>query len=468
MLCAAIAAWDDERARVEGFVAERFTKVMYSHVSSDYPVVRAEMDEIAGLHNAVAPRNVEDIVTALDSLAIKLRDESLRAPLGETELPVVLTELAKSPDIQVIRQVARVTANLVVDSEPSISALRQPLHIRTLFAWARRWTESLDTSDEAASIAQWIWTVLSSVVEGDVEPAHFDTLLLALNDLSELAVVQSASTIIEGQKPLARTEELLDFVHYSEVDAADDPDGVLGRSKACILRALVEQSSKMPLSGAYFARMRQWLQLPYASALAILPIVLPAITALLDPSSPATTQHAVIGLVKNLSIPSDNKVLLGEAAVIEKLFDMGVFSTDKDLLGSVQGGAAGIIKNLCRNNAANALRFTARPLQPILDLIERTDDPALRFECTRALVSVVKSLASAQSSLEPMVPTAAPIAIMFTAATEYPILQSEAVIALALLATYNPSTTLRAQAEGDRREVRENARTLVDLLEPDA
>ncbi|OCF43662.1 hypothetical protein I317_02412 [Kwoniella heveanensis CBS 569] len=235
-----------------------------------------------------------------------------------------------------------------------------------------------------------------------------------------------------------------------------------------------------------------------ASATILLPTILPDILPLLVPSAPGTTQHSLIGLLKNLSIPTPNKVLLGDAGVIERLYNMRVFGEERDLLGSVQGGAAGILKNLCKGNVVNTLRLlslsldnedevsspnqdqnedndqdqdedqkqqqtpqtrTKGSLEPILALIKRTDDPALRFECTRIFVNIIKSLAAPvpatptqQPKLSPQpapasIPssrlshTIQPMVHMLRDAGEYPVLQQEAVIALTLLATFWPDTS---------------------------
>lgn len=77
--------------------------------------------------------------------------------------------------------------------------------------------------------------------------------------------------------------------------------------------------------------------------------LLPRIKYLLKPDVPATTQHAVVGLLRNLSIPDQNKSVLYEGGVIDDLMQMGVWSENRDMLGSVQGGVVGIFKNLCRN-----------------------------------------------------------------------------------------------------------------------
>ncbi|WVQ94852.1 hypothetical protein IAU59_001935 [Kwoniella sp. CBS 9459] len=324
-----------------------------------------------------------------------------------------------------------------------------------------------------------------------------------------------------------------------EEDEEENYSKSLGASKAAIVRALVSQSSDIPPQSSYWIRMREWLEVDEeradllncallslgnsirddASAISLLPAILPTILRFMDPSTKGTTQHSLIGLVKNLSVPAPNKVLLGEEGVIEKLVAMRVFDEERDLLGSVQGGAAGILKNLCKGNVSNAQRLlslslpSTRPTQeaggettphqhqsldPILALMKRTDDPAIRFECTRIFVNIIKSLAAAPAtdpdpdpvqdphecqvsmadSAHQLDRTVQPLVDMLRDAGEYPVLQQEAVIALALLATFSPDSKpiiiealephlqiLQNMTQNERREIRENASTLLRQIQ---
>lgn len=78
-------------------------------------------------------------------------------------------------------------------------------------------------------------------------------------------------------------------------------------------------------------------------------MLLPRLTALLDPSTPAIVQHALVGLLRNLAIPGPNKRKLGNAGVLPRLLAMGPWAAERDMLGSVQGGAVGIVKQLVRD-----------------------------------------------------------------------------------------------------------------------
>jgi hypothetical protein len=86
--------------------------------------------------------------------------------------------------------------------------------------------------------------------------------------------------------------------------------------------------------------------------------LLPVIMPLLSPNTKVTTQHALVGLLKNLAHPSENKVILGDAGVIGRLLEMEVFSDKRDVVGTVQGGSAGLIKLLCLDNGKLACKFS--------------------------------------------------------------------------------------------------------------
>ena len=83
--------------------------------------------------------------------------------------------------------------------------------------------------------------------------------------------------------------------------------------------------------------------------------LLPVIMPLLSPDTKITTQHALVGLLKNLAHPPENKVILGDAGVIGRLLEMEVFSDKRDVVGTVQGSSAGLIKLLCLDNGKSTI-----------------------------------------------------------------------------------------------------------------
>ncbi|KAK0531501.1 hypothetical protein OC842_003596 [Tilletia horrida] len=188
--------------------------------------------------------------------------------------------------------------------------------------------------------------------------------------------------------------------------------------------------------------------------------------------------HSVLSLLKNLSIPAQNKPLIGELGVISRVANAGFLRT-KDNIQQVQFAAVGLLKHLCRGEIACAIEVVlgrdpaAEPPTPALDallaLIAQTEDVPVRMEGTRVLVYVVKALwassaskpisATAAAAVSPELVTRAravlastsasaqavrnALARMIRSAGKYPVLVNEGVVALTLLASENA-----ASAEG--------------------
>ncbi|WOO81873.1 uncharacterized protein LOC62_04G005388 [Vanrija pseudolonga] len=288
------------------------------------------------------------------------------------------------------------------------------------------------------------------------------------------------------------SEGLFDFVQNAEVapwlktkvsaEEAEETEKALGTAKGSVAKAIVhllsEAGDKIP--DWVWARIRLWLSkndredlvsvalLAYgnrarsdAASEALLKeeFILPSLVALLVPSTPVRTQHSLVGLLRNLSIPAKNKKILGDAGVIEGVLNLNPWVEQRDIVGSVQGGAIGVIKNLVRE-APNAVRFFAAPngLDPLLALLKRTDDPAIALEGDRVLAASTRSLSdsSALAGADKAVTAAVePARAKLTSpeivgalnrflisGAKYPVLLNEAVVALALQA-----------AIGDKAEV---------------
>lgn len=80
--------------------------------------------------------------------------------------------------------------------------------------------------------------------------------------------------------------------------------------------------------------------------------ILSSLVSILAPKTKVTTQHAVISLLRNLAIPPANKTALGKAGVIDRIVDMGVFGETRDMVETVQGGSAVVLKLVCQVNGA--------------------------------------------------------------------------------------------------------------------
>ena len=76
--------------------------------------------------------------------------------------------------------------------------------------------------------------------------------------------------------------------------------------------------------------------------------LIPSVTPLLVSETADTVQHGLLGFLRNLSVLEANRPALFEAGVIDRLVEMGVWTSERDRMGSVQGGAIVILKNLCR------------------------------------------------------------------------------------------------------------------------
>ncbi|XAO27425.1 hypothetical protein I312_106279 [Cryptococcus bacillisporus CA1280] len=294
-----------------------------------------------------------------------------------------------------------------------------------------------------------------------------------------------------------------------------DAKKVLGEAKACLINGVVAFSSGLTLGTlplGFWTRMRSWLDndvsdrrdlvecalLVYGNnitgdTVAIEYLVgettlLPRIKYLLKPDVPATTQHAVVGLLRNLSIPDQNKSVLYEGGVVDDLMQMGVWSENRDMLGSVQGGVVGIFKNLCRNQPDIASSLMTSYKDDLISLCERTNDQAIKFEGTRVFVNVARNLPKGMNSQgvnalcdERIVKL---LVEMLSNASQYPVLENEAVLGLAFLSIFSPANALvikelTAEREGGTgkirleqmvanndllKEGRENAEALLSLM----
>ncbi|RSH91390.1 hypothetical protein EHS25_009689 [Saitozyma podzolica] len=300
------------------------------------------------------------------------------------------------------------------------------------------------------------------------------------SNLSVFMLAQQNESAEESKTPLDRVTDFIESAAVAPGEAVGDDgdDGdesgddevakTLGAAKRSLVGATVELSCVVPNEGPFWETMRRWLSLSDRDDLqttallcfgnramgdgqaeALLPTLMDTILGLLEPTTPMLKQHAVVGLLKNLSIPTTNKAALGQAGVIAKLASMSVWSPERDLVGSVQGGSVGVVKNLCRDNVDNAVRLLEAKdaVGQILDLITRTEDPAIRFEATRVFVNALRSLANTRGAKQDAIhslstqPIVNALCNMLAQSRQYPLLTNEAVISLALLATFGPPDT---------------------------
>ncbi|CAK9787038.1 hypothetical protein CC85DRAFT_303950 [Cutaneotrichosporon oleaginosum] len=428
-------------------------------------------------------------------------------------------------EVKTLQAIAASLLNLVTDGHAAaVAALSDEATLERIIRAANtlytpgEWDGSL-----RGTVASWLWNVVQHVVPA--EPTYTLTLSLikaflpplrgvmpraAPRDLedaddafaTDIAILTHATKVLErfnGKDKLEYTAllgardaitTLLGFMEEAAIplwleEVEEDTTKALGVAKADVSRTLVNALSEGgDVPPWLLERLGSWLERPTrpdlvsvallaygnvargdASATSILednPALLPRLTALLDPSTPVIVQHALVGLLRNLAIPQPNKRKLGDAGVLPRLLAMEPWAAERDMLGSVQGGAVGIVKQLVRNET-NATQFLSLPLDPLHALITRTNDPAIALEATRVWVNCIRALGQSSSGgwttlTDGRVLDA--LTSMLSQGARHPILLNEAVLALALLAGHGGT---EGPGDGNREGVRaEIARRLLD------
>nr|ODO04172.1 hypothetical protein L204_00527 [Cryptococcus depauperatus CBS 7855] len=226
--------------------------------------------------------------------------------------------------------------------------------------------------------------------------------------------------------------------------------------------AISNELSSCPNAERFWARMRRWLYnnevwerkdllecalLSFgnsvidgksAERLLLEDAFLSRLKRLFKLDTPDSTQHALVGVLKNLSIPERNKKILFQSGILDEMIAIGIWSHKKDLLQSVQGGAVVIFKHLCKNQPEISFQLLSKYKDDLLIFLERTDDPAIKYEGTRIFVNSVKNIPKDASPSERELfkdgRIAALMVDMFVNACQYPLLRHEAILGLALLA----------------------------------
>ncbi|KAG8685686.1 hypothetical protein FRC08_012969 [Ceratobasidium sp. 394] len=204
--------------------------------------------------------------------------------------------------------------------------------------------------------------------------------------------------------------------------------------------------------------------------------VVPDLVPFITPATDMKVKHGVLGLLKHLAQPTPNKIVLGDAGVLEALATSNVWDSESDRAEAVQASGIGIAKHLCLNNVSNTVRLVLppptassaispiSPLSPQLDedddaisgmdhvinLSQRSDTVALKSEAARVLANAVKSLwspAGPEESSTTVTPahrrravhrlsnpqSARALAELVGRSRRYPVLLNEGIVALTLL-----------------------------------
>ncbi|KAI1192600.1 armadillo-type protein [Nemania serpens] len=258
-----------------------------------------------------------------------------------------------------------------------------------------------------------------------------DFLALASVALTYLAQEQFQQAFLEtpGSIPLLfRTfSTACDSIDASE-DCADD-EAQLKQVQTVFTATLADLSaqplfaSSCSLDGPEVRTLQGWISAPHiplqsAACLALgnvarsddkcsylvqkLGIHKPLITILADPINiDAGLLHSVLGFLKNLAIPAENKPILGEAGLLET--DVLPRIWDLDTQTQVQFDAVSLTRLLLVGCAANVRRICAplsedpasrSKLHLLIDLNARSDQEPTQMETARAITAVCRALHS--------------------------------------------------------------------------
>ncbi|KAH8163853.1 hypothetical protein CIB48_g4369 [Xylaria polymorpha] len=239
------------------------------------------------------------------------------------------------------------------------------------------------------------------------------------------------------------------------------------------IRAPPVRPPRAPLDGPEVATLQRWISaahipLQSAACLALGNIArsdekcsylvqqrrlhAPLVSILRDQSNvDAGLLHSVLGFLKNLAIPAANKPVLGDAGLFEKEALPRIWELDAQT--QVQFDAVSLTRLLLVNCPANVHRIVSldgssaqSKLQSLIDLGARSDQEPTQMETARAITTACRVLHSSPSP-SPATANPSPLTTFYTnhksitdamlrlgQQTKYPVLRSELLFALALMA----------------------------------
>ncbi|ORX40511.1 armadillo-type protein [Kockovaella imperatae] len=425
--------------------------------------------------------------------------------VGAGYISAVIEMLGSHPSLDCARPLVASLLNLTMNDHDA--ALNQ------LADWTAI-TSLLEIGHENADdmLAQWSADITTKVVEKhsealakSVDSAVWDVLLRPMHcfippfkdDLAEstIFILRAACEILEllpiyvlRYPPI---DVLTNFVERGDVpkwdaDGEEDPAKLLSDAKEATITALSEMASGLDEDNTLWEVMRAWLSLSDREDLTICALlcygnyaqdnakaeslvqgtnaIMEDVLSLLIATTPAKVQHALFGMLRNLSISPSNKKYIGDHAVIERVVSMRPWVDERDLVGSVQGGAIGLIKNLCRDNGANAKRFLGTDQTSLLALMTRTDDQALRFEATRIYVNVIRSLSQQGEVAKVNDQVIGYLSEMIRLGHQLPVLINEGIIALTLISTFTPAKASLVAAVLEDKKTGDGPDSALDVL----
>ncbi|KAL8673731.1 MAG: hypothetical protein Q9168_001838 [Polycauliona sp. 1 TL-2023] len=165
--------------------------------------------------------------------------------------------------------------------------------------------------------------------------------------------------------------------------------------------------------------------------------------------------HAVLGFLRNLALPAENKTIIGTQRAVEIIARFW----SQDVNSQIQHASVALLRQLLNSCIAN-IRWLLESLSPdpdspayektylslLLLLFGRTDDAATKFETGRTVATICRCLSTSSQGLPPQSTNAVrhrlyglhpniatPLAMMISQ-SRFPVLRSEGWFALALMA----------------------------------
>ncbi|KAL8991651.1 MAG: hypothetical protein Q9169_007779, partial [Polycauliona sp. 2 TL-2023] len=173
-----------------------------------------------------------------------------------------------------------------------------------------------------------------------------------------------------------------------------------------------------------------------------------------DPRHPQVS-HAVLGFLRNLSLPAENKAIVGSQHAVEIIARFWSVEVNSQ----IQHASVALVRQLLNSCIAN-VKWLLESLSPdpdspayektylslLLLLFGRTDDAATRFETGRTVATICRCISTSSQGLPPQSTNAVthrlyglhpniatPLAMMISQ-SRFPVLRSEGWFALALMA----------------------------------
>ncbi|KAI9304355.1 armadillo-type protein [Cunninghamella echinulata] len=319
-----------------------------------------------------------------------------------------------------------------------------PEHIKnsvTLFinTWKRGQLEDLDTIGCVADILLQVLLDDDNAQQMVATSGNLDQLMLLLDDNAMFTDDDMDDDEMEKLQEIKRTISKV-IVYATSSDDLIDP---LYNDKAFLSRLFEMAKSKTEvihqtaiyIIGNLARTDKHCIDLVKDHHLELLLLELFKVT------ENAVFQSAILGCLKHISLPVENKDIIGNTGIIELISPL--LDTSKDMLKRNQYLVIVILKILCTNNINNSKRLLANEnnnesiLNAILSFLHRVDDVAAKSEATRVLIQLIKSVWSQPIELELrqqlVQPSIVQAIIELIRTSTFPVLKNEGIIGLTVI-----------------------------------